>query len=157
MTSISAEVTHRVTRVCIRRSLIWNFFGGWGSHPVWHSYSSPFSFAFVPPLCSPSLLFRPFLSPFLCYFSEGLGEQSHDPSREGSRLSPPENLENCTGYALSFVAFCKLVFTARCYTSAVLAMGLCLSVCVCLSQVGVLLKRLNVGSHKQQHTIPQWL
>ena len=24
---------------------------------------------------------------------------------------------------------------------------------VCLSQVGVLLKRLNVGSHKQQHTI----
>ena len=28
------------------------------------------------------------------------------------------------------------VFTARCYASAVLAMGLCLSVCVCLSQVG---------------------
>jgi len=26
---------------------------------------------------------------------------------------------------------------------------------VCLSQVGVLLKRLNVGSHKQQHTIAQ--
>ena len=33
-------------------------------------------------------------------------------------------------------------FTARCYASAVLAMVLCL----CLSQVGVLLKRLNVGS-----------
>ena len=36
---------------------------------------------------------------------------------------------------------------------------LCLSVCVCvrlcLSQVGVLLKRQNVGSHKQHHTIPQ--
>ena len=35
------------------------------------------------------------------------------------------------------------VFTARCYASAVLAMGLCpsvcLSVCVCLLQVGVLL------------------
>ena len=32
---------------------------------------------------------------------------------------------------------------------------LCLSVsvCVCLLQVGVLLKRLNVGSHKQHHTI----
>jgi len=30
------------------------------------------------------------------------------------------------------------VFTARCYASAVLAMGLCLSVCVCLLQVGVL-------------------
>jgi len=28
---------------------------------------------------------------------------------------------------------------------------------VCPSQVGVLLKRLNVGSHKQQHTIAQGL
>ena len=38
-------------------------------------------------------------------------------------------------------------------------MGLCLSVCVCvcLSQVGVLLKRLNTGSHKQNHTIAQGL
>ena len=42
--------------------------------------------------------------------------------------------------------------TARCNASAVLARGLCLS--VCLSQVGVLLKRLNVGSHKH-HTIAQ--
>jgi len=38
--------------------------------------------------------------------------------------------------------------------------SVCLSVCVCvsslcLSQVGVLLKRLNVGSHKQNHTIAQ--
>jgi len=31
------------------------------------------------------------------------------------------------------------------------------SVSVCLSQVGVLLKRLNVGSHKQKHTIAQEL
>jgi len=31
------------------------------------------------------------------------------------------------------------------------------TVSVCLSQVGVLLKRLNVGSHKQQHTIAQGL
>jgi len=31
------------------------------------------------------------------------------------------------------------------------------SVCKCLSQVGVLLKRLNVGSHKQHHTIAQGL
>ena len=29
------------------------------------------------------------------------------------------------------------------------------SVSVCLSQVGVLLKRHNVGLHKQHHTIPQ--
>ena len=51
------------------------------------------------------------------------------------------------------------VFTARCYASAVLAMALCLSVrlSVCPSQVGVLLKRLNVGSHKQHHTIAQGL
>ena len=31
------------------------------------------------------------------------------------------------------------------------------SVCVCLSQAGVLLKRQNVGSHKQHYTIPQGL
>jgi len=52
-------------------------------------------------------------------------------------------------------------FTARFYASAVLAMGLCpsvsVSVCVCLSQAGVLLKRLNVGSQKQHHAIPQGL
>ena len=29
--------------------------------------------------------------------------------------------------------------------------------CVCLSQVGVLLKRLNTGSQKQKHTIAQGL
>jgi len=29
------------------------------------------------------------------------------------------------------------------------------SVSVCLSQAGVLLKRQNVGSHKQHHTIPE--
>jgi len=43
----------------------------------------------------------------------------------------------------------QLVFTARRYASAVYAMALCPSVSVCLSQVGVLLKRLNTGSHKQ--------
>ena len=32
-----------------------------------------------------------------------------------------------------------------------------LSVCVCLTQVGVLLKRLNVGSNKQNRTIAQGL
>jgi len=31
------------------------------------------------------------------------------------------------------------------------------SVCVCLTQVGVLLKRLNVGSQKQHHTIAHGL
>ena len=43
------------------------------------------------------------------------------------------------------------VFTARCYASPILAMALC------PSQVGVLLKRLNVESHKQHHTIAQGL
>ena len=49
--------------------------------------------------------------------------------------------------------------TARCYASAVLAMSLCPSVrlSVRLSQVGVLLKRQNIGSQKQHHTIPQGL
>jgi len=49
----------------------------------------------------------------------------------------------------------SVVFTVRCYASAVLAMVLCLSVCP--SQVGVLLKQRNVGSHKQHHTIVQGL
>jgi len=44
---------------------------------------------------------------------------------------------------------------SRCYVSAVLAMALCPS--VRLSQVGVLLKRLNVGSHKQHHMLAQGL
>jgi len=45
-----------------------------------------------------------------------------------------------------------LLVTARLLArEAVLAMGLCL----CLSQVGVLLKRINVASHKQHHTIVQ--
>ena len=56
-----------------------------------------------------------------------------------------------------FTEHFQSVFTARCYASAVLAMGLCLSVSVRLSQVGVLLKRQNKGSHKQHHTIPQRL
>ena len=62
-------------------------------------------------------------------------------------------------YWLLYILDMRFV-TARCYASAVLAMGLCLclSVCVCLclclSQVGVVLKRLNIGSHKQHHTIP---
>ena len=46
---------------------------------------------------------------------------------------------------------------ARCYATAVLAMGLCLCLSVCLSQVGVLLKRLKIGSYKQHHTIAQGL
>jgi len=38
-------------------------------------------------------------------------------------------------------------------------MGLCLCLCPSarLSQVGVLLKRQNIGSHKQHYTIPQGL
>jgi len=31
--------------------------------------------------------------------------------------------------------------------------SVCLSVCLCLSQVEVVLKRLNTGSHKQHHTL----
>jgi len=49
-----------------------------------------------------------------------------------------------------------LDFTAQRYASAVYAMALCLSVCFCvLSLVGVLLKWLNIGSQKQNHTIAQ--
>jgi len=37
------------------------------------------------------------------------------------------------------------------------SVSVCVCLSVCLSQVGVLLKRLNVGSHKQHHTIAQGL
>ena len=46
-------------------------------------------------------------------------------------------------------------FTARCYASAVLAMGPCLSICVAASRSST--KRLNVGSHRQNRTIAQVL
>jgi len=64
-------------------------------------------------------------------------------------------------YMLHFNNFISLIehddddFYAWCYASAVLAMALCPSVCP--SQVGVLLKRLNVGLHRQHHTIAQGL
>jgi len=50
-------------------------------------------------------------------------------------------------------------FSARRYASAVYAMALCLClfVSLCLSQVGVLLKWLDIGSRKQHHTIAQGL
>jgi len=38
-----------------------------------------------------------------------------------------------------------------------LSVSVSVSVSLCLSQAGVLLKRQNVGSHKQHHTIPQGL
>jgi len=66
----------------------------------------------------------------------------------------------CHYHSLSLASVkSRLVFTARCYASVVLAMGLCLCPClsVCLSQVVVLLKQLNRGSHKQHHMIAQGL
>jgi len=45
----------------------------------------------------------------------------------------------------------------RRYAIAVYSMALCPSVSVSLSQVSVLLKRLNAGSQKQNHTIAQGL
>ena len=52
-----------------------------------------------------------------------------------------------------------IFFIARRYASEVFAMALCPSVrpSVCLSQVWVLLKRLNVGLRKQHRTINQGL
>ena len=55
----------------------------------------------------------------------------------------------------------RLVFTARCFRMLCIrgtSHGpVSVSVCVRLSQVGVLLKQLNVGSHKQNHTIAHGL
>jgi len=47
-----------------------------------------------------------------------------------------------------------LLFTARCYAIRGTSRGP-VSVCLCLSQVGVLLKGLNVAKLKQHHTIDQ--
>jgi len=48
-----------------------------------------------------------------------------------------------------------LVFIARYHASAVYAIVVCLSVCPSVTRSQVLLKRLNVGSRKQRHTIAQ--
>jgi len=59
-------------------------------------------------------------------------------------------------YSFEFVCH---VITARRYASAVYVVIMCLSVrpSVCLSQVGDLQRRLNLGSHKQRHMIAQGL
>jgi len=48
-------------------------------------------------------------------------------------------------------------FTARRHAGAVCVSRAFVCLSVCLSQVGVLLKQLNIGSHKQCHTIAQGL
>ena len=82
-------------------------------------------------------------------------------------MNYPDVTLKCTKshlYHVVFISTCNvffIIFTTRCYASSVLAMALCpsvrLSVCpsVCPSHVGVLIKRLNVGSHKQHRTIAQ--
>jgi len=58
---------------------------------------------------------------------------------------------------LTFVDFYRAMLCIRGTSHG--PVSVCPSVClsVCPSQVGVLLKRLNVGSHKQHHTIVQGL
>ena len=52
------------------------------------------------------------------------------------------------------VSIAKYVaFTVRRYAGAVCTIALCL--CLCVSQVSVLPKRLNIGSNKQHYTIAQ--
>ena len=46
-------------------------------------------------------------------------------------------------------------FTVQYHASTIYAVVVCLS--VCLSQVDVLVKQLNVGSRKQRHTVAQRL
>ena len=59
------------------------------------------------------------------------------------------------GFPSAWASEFQTIFTARCYASAVLAIWPCVCLSVCPSQVGVLLKRLNVGSDEQHHTIVQ--
>ena len=59
------------------------------------------------------------------------------------------------------VTLCDPVWYASFYRAMLCIRGtshgpvsVCVRVCPCLSQAGVLLKRQNVGSHKQHQTIP---
>ena len=58
-------------------------------------------------------------------------------------IDNPSSLLDCIGRSFRF--------SPRDAMYTVLAMGLCL----CLSQVGVILKWLSIGSHKQNHTVAQ--
>ena len=67
---------------------------------------------------------------------------------------------NATTPPCAVLALCdysnKQVFTARCYASAVLAMGLCPSVCVCLSVTSrCSTKRQNLGSQDNTTRYPR--
>jgi len=65
------------------------------------------------------------------------------------------DLQACAIPALNlFISSC--VFTARCYACAVLAMGLCLCLSVSVTSRSST-RRLNVGLHKENHTIAQGL
>jgi len=63
------------------------------------------------------------------------------------------NTELALRRAVKTVGFYRAMLCIR----GTIAMALCPSVCPSVrpSQVGFLLKRLNVGSHKQHRTIPQ--
>jgi len=64
-------------------------------------------------------------------------------------------------FGRSFCESLVLVFTARRYASAVLAVVVCPSVClsvcpsVCLSQAGIVSKRQHIESRKQRRTVAQ--
>ena len=72
-----------------------------------------------------------------------------------SSAMSPFDRAHTTSYStlIETVRLSCTVFTARRNASALYTMALCL----CLSQVAVLLKWLNTGSHKQNHTIAQGL
>jgi len=53
------------------------------------------------------------------------------------------------------IRFYRAMLCIRGTSHGPVSVCVCLSARLCLSQVGVLLKRQNVGSHKQHNTIPQ--
>jgi len=55
----------------------------------------------------------------------------------------------------NIVSFYRAMLCIRGTSHGPVSVSVCL--CLCLSQACVLLKRQNVGSHKQDHTIPQGL
>ena len=77
----------------------------------------------------------------------------------GPRISCQLLACSCCNFVFRVFLFDVCHFYRANYALAVYAMVVCLCVCVsvCLSQVGVLLKWLNVGTRKQRHTIAQGL
>jgi len=107
-----------------------------------------------PPGCAPSRLDS---TKAAC--SAGLSSPVHTitwPARAARGATENARPENA-GLENDGQSFYRAMLCIRGTSHGPVSVCVCLCLSVCLSQVGVLLKRLNVGSHKQHQTIAQGL